>query len=154
SEAQTKTFTIEQEFARRFPADSTSTCTFSPDGQWVAIVTTSLGAALISNQERIESGIEGGLEGSKVELVSTASGERVEVNKAGCSFGPVWSPGGDRLAFVSTQDGRPAVWVWDRSSKVSHRVQGTIVGGLLSPWSAVAWSPDGRKLLVQLTEQQ
>src|SRR5690349_14977932 len=48
--AQTKAFTMEQELGRHFPAQSTPTCVFSPDGQWVAIVTIGLGSAVISSQ--------------------------------------------------------------------------------------------------------
>jgi len=111
SYAQTKAFTMEQELHRRFPAQLTPSCVFSPDGQWVAIVTIDLGSAIASSQARIDSGIFDNLEGSRIDLVNTLSRERFEISGSGASYAPVWSPKGDRLAFLSTRDGALAVWL-------------------------------------------
>lgn len=59
---------------------------------------------------------------------------------------PSWSPDGRRLAYVSFEDGRPAIWVQEvltgKRDKVSA-FQG--ING------APAWSPDGRYLALTLS---
>ncbi len=150
--AQTKSFTMERELGRRFPAQLTPTCVFSPDGQWAAIVTIDLGSAVISSHARTASGILDNLEGSRIDLVNTLSGERIEISGSGASYTPVWSPNGDRLAFLSTRDGTLAVWLWEASSKASRNIQGTHVNGL--NYFTPVWGPDGNSLLVQLTGPQ
>ncbi len=148
--AQTKTFTLEQELNRRWPTNQTPACAFSPDGQWVAIVTTKLASAQISDESRFKSGIPEGLTGTRIDLVNTISHERIEIAGGSASYGPAWSPTGDRLAFLSTRGGQLAVWVWERSSKTSRKIQGTHVNGL--NYFTPVWRPDGNSLLVQLTE--
>lgn len=60
---------------------------------------------------------------------------------------PDWSPDGKRLAYVSFETGRPAVYVHELSSGKREKVAG--FRGLNS---APAWSPDGRSLLVTLSK--
>ncbi|MGQ0335607.1 Tol-Pal system beta propeller repeat protein TolB [Halomonas elongata] len=59
---------------------------------------------------------------------------------------PSWSPDGRKLAYVSFEGERPAIYVQEVSS--GRRVKLTSFEGLNS---APSWSPDGRKLAVALS---
>lgn len=59
---------------------------------------------------------------------------------------PAWSPDGEKLAYVSFESGRPAIYVQQLSS--GRRVQLTSFEGINS---APAWSPDGRRLAMSLS---
>ncbi|AZZ91200.1 Tol-Pal system protein TolB [Hahella sp. KA22] len=60
---------------------------------------------------------------------------------------PAWSPDGKKLAYVSFESQRPAIYVQDVASGV--RTQVTSYKGLNS---APTWSPDGSKLAVTLSK--
>lgn len=75
-------------------------------------------------------------------MVDTQSGEHYPLYADDASYSqPVWSPEGDRLAFVSNQSGRNQIHVhWverDRSARITS---------VDSAPSGLSWSPDGRKL--------
>ncbi|XVH32858.1 S9 family peptidase [Haloferacaceae archaeon DSL9] len=62
----------------------------------------------------------------------------------GVDGAPRWSPGGDRLAFVSTRgedDDRPQLWVLPTTGGEARRVT-AVPGGVRS----IAWSPNGEKI--------
>jgi dipeptidyl aminopeptidase/acylaminoacyl peptidase len=70
------------------------------------------------------------------------------VTGAGSAFAPRWSPDGQRLAYVSTADGRPQLYVRWMATGASARV-----AQLPDAPGNLAWSPDGRTLaFVMLTE--
>lgn len=60
---------------------------------------------------------------------------------------PVWSPNGRRVAYVSFETSRPAIFVQDLAT--GERSQLTDFSGLNG---APAWSPDGRKLALVLSK--
>lgn len=60
---------------------------------------------------------------------------------------PDWSPDGSRLAYVSFESGRPAVYIHELASG-----QRDIVASHRGLNSAPAWSPDGRSLLLTLSK--
>lgn len=60
---------------------------------------------------------------------------------------PAWSPDGKKLAYVSFETQRPAIYVQDLAS--GRRAKLTSFEGLNS---APAWSPDGRKLAMALSK--
>lgn len=101
----------------------------SPDGR--TIIYTRLGFDVLK---------DGGT--SSLWIINTAgtSHEPLVVLEAGVSQ-PRWSPGGDRIAFVSTFDGRPQIFVHHlesgRTAPITRLTQ--------SP-SSLAWSPDGRHI--------
>jgi len=60
---------------------------------------------------------------------------------------PAWSPDGEKLAYVSFESGRPAIYVQQVAS--GQRVKLTDFEGINS---APAWSPDGRRLAMSLSK--
>ncbi|TDX29009.1 TolB protein [Modicisalibacter xianhensis] len=60
---------------------------------------------------------------------------------------PAWSPDGNKLAYVSFESGRPAIYIQDLAS--SQRIQATSFEGING---APAWSPDGRQLAMSLSK--
>ncbi|MDA0768622.1 MAG: DPP IV N-terminal domain-containing protein [Chloroflexi bacterium] len=57
-------------------------------------------------------------------------------------YGPVWSPNSRKLAFLSTRDGNPEIYVMNADGSGQVRITETDEAEF-SP----TWSPDGRKLL-------
>ncbi len=75
-------------------------------------------------------------------LVDAASGAQAPLATGGGSaFTPRWSPDGKRLAYVSTADGRPQLYVMWMATGASARV-----AQLPESPGDLAWSPDGRTL--------
>ncbi|QTF91131.1 Tol-Pal system beta propeller repeat protein TolB [Halomonas sp. BM-2019] len=60
---------------------------------------------------------------------------------------PAWSPDGRRLAYVSFETERPAIYIQDLAS--GQRVRATSFTGING---APAWSPDGRRLAMSLSK--
>ncbi|AXY41476.1 Tol-Pal system beta propeller repeat protein TolB [Halomonas sp. JS92-SW72] len=60
---------------------------------------------------------------------------------------PAWSPDGRRLAYVSFETERPAIYIQDLAS--GQRVRATSFEGING---APAWSPDGRRLAMSLSK--
>jgi len=61
---------------------------------------------------------------------------------------PVWSPDGNKLAYVSFQKKKPIVYLHDlRAGKQ------TIIANFKGSNSAPAWSPDGKRLAVSLSRE-
>ncbi|WP_404417805.1 Tol-Pal system beta propeller repeat protein TolB [Vreelandella aquamarina] len=60
---------------------------------------------------------------------------------------PAWSPDGEKLAYVSFESGRPAIYVQQVTS--GQRVELTSFEGINS---APSWSPDGRRLAMSLSK--
>lgn len=79
---------------------------------------------------------------SNLWLVDADSGKQRPLTSGAYSDGePVWSPNGDRIAWVSERDGSPQIWVrWMDSGQQSA------ISRLTEAPSGLAWSPDGRSL--------
>lgn len=60
---------------------------------------------------------------------------------------PAWSPDGNKLAYVSFETGRPAIYIQNLTS--SQRIRATSFEGING---APAWSPDGRRLAMSLSK--
>lgn len=79
---------------------------------------------------------------SSIWMIDTRTGQDVPVAGGnGDSFGPRWSPTGDRIAYASTQGGGAQLWV--RWMDGGEAVQLT---GLPTSPSSLTWSPDGRSI--------
>lgn len=60
---------------------------------------------------------------------------------------PAWSPDGTKLAYVSFETERPAIYIQDVAT--GQRVQATSFDGING---APAWSPDGRRIAMSLSK--
>jgi Tol biopolymer transport system component len=125
--------------------------TFSPDGQWVAYVTSDARRRETAQDKRYSlftrTGAPGAFVGSDVWITNTRTGESENLTGGkGSSWGQVWSPNGQYLAFCSDRGGMANLWVWEKTSgklrKVSEAIFYTPLLG-----DASVWTPDGRKLI-------
>jgi dipeptidyl aminopeptidase/acylaminoacyl peptidase len=100
-----------------------------PDGGAVAYVRASEDI-MIDNDRR------------SIWLVDATTGAQTPlVTGAGSAFAPRWSPDGQRLAYVSTAEGRPEIFVrWMATGAMAQ------VADLPSAPSNLAWSPDGKTI--------
>ena len=88
-------------------------------------------------------------QGSRYRLnIADWDGEGIDtaLNSPEPIISPVWSPNGDRLAYVSFEAQKPIVYVHTLASG-----QRTMVANFKGSNSAPAWSPDGRNLAVTLS---
>lgn len=101
----------------------------SPDGEWVAYVRRWSDAMTDRRYSNIWV------------VKSDGTGHRAITSGKYTESAPVWSPDGQRLAFVSDRDDRAQLWVrWmDTGDALA------ITNGSEAP-SAPAWSPDGKQL--------
>jgi dipeptidyl aminopeptidase/acylaminoacyl peptidase len=101
----------------------------SPDGSRVAYVATTIDAQ--EDEAR-----------SAIWVVPAAGGDpRQFTSGARADSAPRWSPGGDRLAFISTRDGRPQLYVMAADGGEPRRLTNLSEGA-----GAAEWSPDGTRL--------
>jgi TolB protein len=63
-------------------------------------------------------------------------------------YGAVWSPRGDRLAFVSSRDGHDNIYVMHPDGSGVHRLthDSTASNGAPAASQAPTWSPDGKRI--------
>lgn len=82
-------------------------------------------------------------------LVTDADGEGAQVALASPEpiISPAWAPDGRRIAYVSFETQKAAVWVQDLTTGERH-----MVASFRGSNSAPAWSPDGTRLVVTLSQ--
>jgi dipeptidyl aminopeptidase/acylaminoacyl peptidase len=136
------------EFASRVPIN------VSPDGQIVAYT--------LSDPRRREPMIEHRMsQFSRTGATAEAQGcdvwiTRIETGASknltggrGTSWGPVWSPAGQALAFYSDRGGRARLWIWNAATEQSRPVAETVVRPLFG-FEVPEWTPDGKRLLTKV----
>ncbi|HVG19286.1 MAG TPA: S9 family peptidase [Blastocatellia bacterium] len=115
----------------------------SPDGSQVVYVVTSV--------DRERNGYV-----SNLWLVPAGGGAPVALTTGAASDStPRWSPDGKKVAFASSRDGKPALWVVDVATKEAR---------MLAPWERsnsflskaeemFCWSPDGKEIAFVAAEK-
>src|SRR5437867_2727718 len=79
---------------------------------------------------------------TQIYLVPLGGGEpRQLTNDERSSNSPRWSPGGDKLAFISARDGEDQIWTIDVSSGALKKITSLSTGA-----GDPVWSPDGNWL--------
>jgi dipeptidyl aminopeptidase/acylaminoacyl peptidase len=78
-----------------------------------------------------------------------ASGAKNLTGGRGTSWGPVWSPDGQSLAFCSDRDGQARLWVWNRNSNSLRRVSDVIVRPFFG-FEVARWTPDSKQILMKV----
>jgi dipeptidyl aminopeptidase/acylaminoacyl peptidase len=144
-----------EEWLRLKRVDYRNDLALTSDGRWVAYTVHDNrrqawpGDADVNGV--LASGNRVGYVDCDVWVTNTATSDTRNVTRGlGSSFGPAWSPDGDRLAFYSDRDGVLRVWVWERMADRVRRLSDahanvTWRGGKL------AWTPDGRAVVAALT---
>ncbi len=72
-------------------------------------------------------------------LMDLDSGERRQLTGQGSNWGVVWSPDGERIAFLSSRDGAPQIYLMDLGGGEAQPVTDR-EGGCAN----LQWSPDGK----------
>ena len=103
----------------------------SPDGRWVAYAVATPSLADNRNVSRIW-------------LAEVATGANHQLTQGpGSDRSPRWSPDGKTLAFLSTRQNGPQVWVLDLTGGEARRVSNLSEGA-----GELYWLPDGKGFLV------
>jgi dipeptidyl aminopeptidase/acylaminoacyl peptidase len=152
SERQLSPLPVEEILGQRNFLDQTP-ISLSRDGRMVAY--TLRDAQRVQSQDvglsrtYTSSGVLIGLLGSDVWINDTATGQSQNLTKgAGASWGPAWSPDGERLAFYSDRSGEQRVWLWERKSGTMKQLADAPARSLLS--DPIQWTADGTQVLVRL----
>lgn len=114
--------------------------TISPDGQWIAYVLTT--------PNMMEHGYS-----RNIYLMSTGGGEPLQITRGGKDTSPKWSPDGRQIAFMSTRNGAPQIYILPVQGMGGEARQLTRhERGAMAP----AWSPDGKQIayLSRLNEDE
>ncbi len=102
----------------------------SPDGRWIAYVQVTV--------DKLDNGYK-----RNIWLVPTSGGEPFQLTRSGKDTQPRWSPNGDTLAFVSSRDDKPQIYLLPiREPGGEARALTSMLNGANSP----VWSPDGTRL--------
>ena len=86
---------------------------------------------------------------TRIHVVDLATGSVAKLGGDASSWAPAWSPDGQALAFFSTRDGAPRLWLWSAAESRVRRISGKVAWTAFMRKSA-RWTPDGRSLLVKL----
>jgi len=100
----------------------------SPDGKWVAYT--------VATPDK-----EANRSVRNVWLVLLTGGEPRQLTRGGSDFQPRWSPDGRRLAFLSSRDGEPQVYLISIEGGEALKLTSISTGA-----DNVLWSPDGKWL--------
>jgi dipeptidyl aminopeptidase/acylaminoacyl peptidase len=101
----------------------------SPDGKWIAYV--------LQTANLMKRGYD-----NNIYIVSTAGGEPIQITRSGKDSSPTWSPDSTRLAFVSSRNEKPQIFILPVNRPGEPRALTSHDNGAFAP----AWSPDGKTM--------
>jgi dipeptidyl aminopeptidase/acylaminoacyl peptidase len=83
-------------------------------------------------------------------LTNTRTGEVIRLGSPrSASWGAVWAPDGQRVAFYSDEGGEAGVWIWERATSDVWRFPGVIARPFFG-FEVMRWTSDGQRLLVKI----
>ncbi len=127
----------------------------SSDGQWVtyAVVDPARARTRSAPDTTAPAYTPTWLLGSGVYVVHLPDRQTIRVMAgAASSWGPVWSPDGTTVAFLSDRAGAPQVWLWDRTSGGIRALSAASVRGV-DVDAVIRWSPDSRSLVIPVAPE-
>ncbi len=102
----------------------------SPDGQWIAYVQVTI--------DRMDNAYK-----RSIWLISTAGGKPLQITRSGKDYEPRWSPDGNMLAFVSSRDKKPQIYLLRMTAPAGEARPLT---SLPNGASNIAWSQDSSRI--------
>jgi dipeptidyl aminopeptidase/acylaminoacyl peptidase len=128
---------------------------FSPDEKLLAYVVTDNARrrSAVDRQELLRAGVAWYGVASDIWITDLSTGKhRNLTGGVGNNWSPMWSPDGQRLAFLADRSGGPGIgparlWVWERSSDKLRQVSNADVREV---YSGIPWTGDNRSVLVSL----
>lgn len=152
SEKQLSPLPVEETLGQRNFLDQTP-ISLSRDGRMVAYTLQDSrrrdAQANKATGSYTSSGVLIGLLSSDVWISDTTEGKARNItNGVGTSWGPSWSPDGERLAFYSDRSGEQRVWLWERKSGALRQLADVPARSLLS--DPIQWTANGNEVLVRL----
>jgi dipeptidyl aminopeptidase/acylaminoacyl peptidase len=126
----------------------------SPDGQWLAYTLQDNRRRQVFGDVRYRiyspSGVPTYALGCDVFVTNLSTHETKNLTEGkGTSWGPVWSPDSQHLAFYSDRSGEQRVWLWEKSNGALRQVSSGIVRAFFTH-EVVRWTPDSKKILAKL----
>ena len=132
--------------------NSRSPIDLSPDGEWLAhtygrdetvprqtVMFSATGVPFAEGNARMQAA-----------LTHTSTGEVIPLGgNKGSSWGAVWSPDGQRVAYFSDDSGEVGLWIWDRATRKAERFPGIIARPMFG-FELPRWSADSKRVLCKI----
>lgn len=124
----------------------------SPDGEWVAH--TYGREDRVPRQTRLF-GTTGfpfaeGDARMQAALTNVRTGEVIRLGgEKGASWGAVWSPDGQRVAYFSDDSGEVGLWIWEKAARKAERFPGVTARPFFG-FELVRWAADSQRLLCKI----
>src|SRR5687768_12796690 len=113
----------------------------SPDGRWIAVTLNSQQSRL--GRDHFRDNIPNGwFSSGELRVIDTRSGEAKVVTPGKKATSSVWSPSGDRLAYIEIRDETGDVCIWSPTTGKTTRLA-LPAGREVAGGSALAWHPGG-----------
>ncbi|ANC77337.1 hypothetical protein ABE65_011190 [Fictibacillus phosphorivorans] len=114
----------------------------SSNGKWLSF-------CLSGNAKSRSVGVSQAVEGNSQWVCNLETGESFPIaEEADSSWGGVWSPNGETLAFFADQHSKAQLWLWtpsDRSLKLASDITVRPFFGMEKP----VWTKDGKRIIVK-----
>jgi dipeptidyl aminopeptidase/acylaminoacyl peptidase len=129
----------------------------SPDGRYIAATLNRPSQRRPSAEHEdpffLEDGTPREADGDELWVTQIKTGESFSLaGGVGASWGGIWSPDGQSLAFFSNRDGAVRLWLWSAASRAIRCIS-RAEAKAEPEWRQLWWSADGKQLLVRLVTE-